>query len=100
MKSDHLFLSLYNSACTKEIIAHIVVLPDPDSSISNQMLTLTFSSKPDEVVVKIEEKDDEEEDFASKDHHILVEFISAVWYVILSHTDFICYAMVFLNQVS
>lgn len=65
------------------------------------MLTLTFSSKPDEVIVKIEEKDDtEEEDFASKDHHILVEFISACWYVILSHTDFICYAMVFLNQVS
>ena len=45
------------------------------------------------------EEEVEEEDFASKEHHILVELFQACWYVILSHTDFICYAMVFLNQV-
>jgi hypothetical protein len=45
------------------------------------------------------EPEDEEDDFASKEHHILVELFQALWYVVLSHTDFICYAMVFLNQV-
>lgn len=49
--------------------------------------------------MKIEEKEESEEDFASKEHHILVELFQALWYVVLSHTDFICYAMVFLNQV-
>jgi hypothetical protein len=45
------------------------------------------------------EPEDEDDDFASKEHHILVELFQALWYVVLSHTDFICYAMVFLNQV-
>lgn len=58
-------------------------------------------SKPNDVLVKIEDKEEvEEDDFASKEHHILVELFQAFWYVVLSHTDFICYAMVFLNQVS
>lgn len=30
----------------------------------------------------------------------LIHRFQALWYVVLSHTDFICYAMVFLNQVS
>lgn len=47
----------------------------------------------------IEPEVEDEEDFASKEHHILVELLQAIWYVIVSHTDFICYAMVFLNQV-
>jgi piezo-type mechanosensitive ion channel component 1/2 len=51
--------------------------------------------------VKIDDNEiEDEEDFASKDHHIIVELLQAIWYVIVSHTDFICYAMVFLNQVS
>lgn len=52
-------------------------------------------------MVKIDESEEEvdEEEFASKDHHILVELFQALWYVVLSHTDFICYVMVFLNQV-
>lgn len=58
-----------------------------------------FYSKSKDVIVKIEEKEESEEDFASKEHHILVELFQALWYVVLSHTDFICYAMVFLNQV-
>lgn len=49
--------------------------------------------------MKIDDKSDDEEDFSNKDHHILVELLSALWYVILSHTDFICYTMVFINQV-
>lgn len=44
--------------------------------------------------------EDDEDDFASKEHNILVELFQALWYVVLSHTDFICYAMVFLNQAS
>lgn len=42
----------------------------------------------------------DEDDFASKEHNIFVELIIAAWYAILSHTDFICYLCVFLNQVS
>ncbi|CAO1304226.1 unnamed protein product [Diamesa serratosioi] len=42
----------------------------------------------------------DEEDFASKEHSIIVELFQAMWYVVLSHTDFICYAMVFLNQIN
>lgn len=42
---------------------------------------------------------DDEEDFASKEHTIIVELLIACWYAILSHTDFICYFFVFLNQV-
>lgn len=41
----------------------------------------------------------DENDFASKEHSIIVELFQAMWYVVLSHTDFICYAMVFINQV-
>lgn len=60
----------------------------------------SVSSKPQDVVVKIDETEEvDEDDFASKEHHILVELFQALWYVVLSHTDFICYAMVFLNQV-
>lgn len=40
-----------------------------------------------------------EEDFASQEHSVIVEFLQAAWYAILSHTDFICYFLVFLNQV-
>ncbi|CAH1708045.1 unnamed protein product [Chironomus riparius] len=56
------------------------------------------SSKSKDVVLKIEEEP-EEDDFASKEHNIFVELFQALWYVVLSHTDFICYAMVFLNQI-
>lgn len=62
---------------------------------------MSFYSKPKDVVLSIEDKssDEDEDDFASKEHNVLVELVQAFWYVILSHTDFICYAMVFMNQV-
>ncbi|XP_058452791.1 piezo-type mechanosensitive ion channel component isoform X2 [Malaya genurostris] len=40
-----------------------------------------------------------EEDFASQEHSVIVEFLQAAWYAVLSHTDFICYFLVFLNQI-
>jgi piezo-type mechanosensitive ion channel component 1/2 len=49
--------------------------------------------------IEDKESEEDEDDFASKEHHIIIELIQALWYVILSHTDFICYACVFLNQV-
>ncbi|CAO1375472.1 unnamed protein product [Diamesa hyperborea] len=58
-------------------------------------------SKPKDIIVKIDEKYEiDEDDFASKEHSIIVELFQAMWYVVLSHTDFICYAMVFLNQIN
>uniref|UniRef100_A0A182VUH8 Piezo-type mechanosensitive ion channel component n=1 Tax=Anopheles minimus TaxID=112268 RepID=A0A182VUH8_9DIPT len=41
-----------------------------------------------------------EEDFSSRKHSILFELFQAAWYAIMSHTDFICYFVVFLNQVN
>lgn len=49
--------------------------------------------------VRIDDDEPDEEDFASKEHHILIELLQAIWYMIVSHTDFICYGCVFLNQV-
>ncbi|XP_063707316.1 piezo-type mechanosensitive ion channel component isoform X4 [Culicoides brevitarsis] len=46
------------------------------------------------------EVESDEEDFASKEHNILVELLIAAWYAVLSHTDFICYLCVFLNQIN
>ncbi|XP_055550145.1 piezo-type mechanosensitive ion channel component isoform X2 [Wyeomyia smithii] len=45
------------------------------------------------------EDDISEEDFASQEHTVVVEFLQAAWYAVLSHTDFICYFLVFLNQI-
>lgn len=59
-----------------------------------------LSSKSVESVDKYPGDDDiSEEDFASQDHTVVVEFLQAAWYAVLSHTDFICYFLVFLNQV-
>ncbi|XP_053676328.1 piezo-type mechanosensitive ion channel component [Anopheles nili] len=41
-----------------------------------------------------------EEDFTSRKHSVLVELFQAAWYAVMSHTDFICYFVVFLNQVN
>ncbi|XP_058124617.1 piezo-type mechanosensitive ion channel component isoform X2 [Anopheles coustani] len=41
-----------------------------------------------------------EEDFTSRKHSVLVELLQAAWYAIMSHTDFICFFVVFLNQVN
>lgn len=49
--------------------------------------------------MKKDELAEDEDDFASKEHTILVELLIAFWYAVLSHTDFICYFFVFLNQV-
>ncbi|XP_053696010.1 piezo-type mechanosensitive ion channel component isoform X3 [Sabethes cyaneus] len=60
----------------------------------------TLDSKSVESVDKYPGDDDiSEEDFASQEHTVVVEFLQAAWYAILSHTDFICYFLVFLNQI-
>uniref|UniRef100_A0AAG5DE22 Piezo-type mechanosensitive ion channel component n=1 Tax=Anopheles atroparvus TaxID=41427 RepID=A0AAG5DE22_ANOAO len=41
-----------------------------------------------------------EEDFTSRKHSLIVELLQAAWYAIMSHTDFICFFVVFLNQVN
>ncbi|XP_070500560.1 piezo-type mechanosensitive ion channel component isoform X4 [Chironomus tepperi] len=69
---------------------------DSDSFRCDSLISV--QSKTKDVVVKIEDEP-EEDDFASKEHNIFVELFQALWYVVLSHTDFICYAMVFLNQI-
>ncbi|XP_055598919.1 piezo-type mechanosensitive ion channel component-like isoform X5 [Uranotaenia lowii] len=57
------------------------------------------STETVETIDKQLEEDDSEEDFVSKEHSVIVEFLQASWYAILSHTDFICYFLVFLNQI-
>lgn len=52
-----------------------------------------------EVAEKPAEEDGSEEDFTSQQHSVIVEFLQAAWYAVLSHTDFICYFLVFLNQI-
>lgn len=52
-----------------------------------------------EMAEKPPEEDGSEEDFTSQQHSVIVEFLQAAWYAVLSHTDFICYFLVFLNQV-
>lgn len=42
----------------------------------------------------------EEENFAQRDHHIIVEVLISSWYALLANTDLICYIVVFINQVS
>ncbi|XP_017132300.1 piezo-type mechanosensitive ion channel component isoform X6 [Drosophila elegans] len=41
----------------------------------------------------------EEENFAMRDHHIIVELLISSWYALLANTDLICYIVVFINQV-
>ncbi|XP_052864339.1 piezo-type mechanosensitive ion channel component [Anopheles cruzii] len=41
-----------------------------------------------------------EEDFTTRKHSLIVELLQAAWYAIMSHTDFICYLVVFLNQIN
>ncbi|XP_052853096.1 piezo-type mechanosensitive ion channel component isoform X3 [Drosophila gunungcola] len=41
----------------------------------------------------------EEENFAMRDHHIIVELLISSWYALLANTDLICYIVVFVNQV-
>lgn len=52
-----------------------------------------------EMAEKPPEEDGSEEDFTSQQHSVIVEFLQAAWYAVLSHTDFICYFLVFLNQI-
>lgn len=42
----------------------------------------------------------EEENFAQRDHHIIVEVLISSWYALLANTDLICYIVVFINQAS
>ncbi|XP_058821886.1 piezo-type mechanosensitive ion channel component-like isoform X2 [Topomyia yanbarensis] len=57
------------------------------------------STEAMDIIDKAPEDDISEEDFASQEHTVVVEFLQAAWYAVLSHTDFICYFLVFLNQI-
>lgn len=50
-----------------------------------------FSSQKDET--------DSDEDFTMKEHSTVIELLMALWFAILSHTDFVCYLIVFMTQV-
>ncbi|KAL5279172.1 hypothetical protein ACFFRR_003664 [Megaselia abdita] len=39
-----------------------------------------------------------EEEFADKDHHIVIQVLISFWYAVLSNTDLICYTVVFISQ--
>uniref|UniRef100_A0A1A9WMD8 Piezo-type mechanosensitive ion channel component n=1 Tax=Glossina brevipalpis TaxID=37001 RepID=A0A1A9WMD8_9MUSC len=41
----------------------------------------------------------EEDNFTSRDHHILIEVLISAWYAIISNTDIICYIVVFIHQI-
>ncbi|XP_037048036.1 piezo-type mechanosensitive ion channel component isoform X2 [Bradysia coprophila] len=41
-----------------------------------------------------------EEDFYTQEHSLLTEFISALWFALISNTDLVCYLMVFINMVA
>lgn len=43
---------------------------------------------------------DSDEDFTMKEHSTIVELLMALWFAILSHTDFVCYLIVFMTQVN
>lgn len=43
---------------------------------------------------------DEIGDFSEKEHSTIVELLMALWFVILSNTDLVCYFMVFINQIN
>ncbi|KFB42311.1 AGAP009276-PA-like protein [Anopheles sinensis] len=59
----------------------------------------TLDSSTDAVKRTLDEVSSEE-DFTSRKHSVLVELLQAAWYAIMSHTDFICFFVVFLNQVN
>lgn len=43
---------------------------------------------------------DSDEDFTMKEHSTVIELLMALWFAILSHTDFVCYLIVFMTQVN
>lgn len=60
---------------------------------------ITTSALQDSLLKMKTKADLEEAECADKERHILLEFVLALWHVVVSHTDIICYALVFLNQV-
>lgn len=41
-----------------------------------------------------------DDDFYSQRHSILTEFFQSLWFALISNTDLICYALVFMNMVA
>uniref|UniRef100_A0A182LTJ0 Piezo-type mechanosensitive ion channel component n=1 Tax=Anopheles culicifacies TaxID=139723 RepID=A0A182LTJ0_9DIPT len=67
---------------------------------SNDTLDSKTDGSSTEAVKRTLDEVSSEEDFTSRKHSILFELFQAAWYAIMSHTDFICYFVVFLNQVN
>lgn len=40
-----------------------------------------------------------EEDFYTQDHSLFIEFISSLWFALISNTDLVCYLLVFIHMV-
>lgn len=49
---------------------------------------------------KLEIKSHDDDDFYSRSHSMATEFVSALWYAIISNTDLLCYLLVFVNMVA
>ncbi|XP_061515012.1 piezo-type mechanosensitive ion channel component isoform X18 [Anopheles gambiae] len=67
---------------------------------SNDTLDSKTDGSSTEAVKRTLDEVSSEEDFSSRKHSVLFELFQAAWYAIMSHTDFICYFVVFLNQVN
>uniref|UniRef100_A0A182PCF5 Piezo-type mechanosensitive ion channel component n=1 Tax=Anopheles epiroticus TaxID=199890 RepID=A0A182PCF5_9DIPT len=67
---------------------------------SNDTLDSKTDGSSNEAVKRTLDEVSSEEDFSSRKHSVLFELFQAAWYAIMSHTDFICYFVVFLNQVN
>ncbi|XP_035907443.1 piezo-type mechanosensitive ion channel component isoform X16 [Anopheles stephensi] len=67
---------------------------------SNDTLDSKTDGSSTDAVKRTLDEVSSEEDFTSRKHSVLFELFQAAWYAIMSHTDFICYFVVFLNQVN
>ncbi|XP_053665135.1 piezo-type mechanosensitive ion channel component [Anopheles marshallii] len=67
---------------------------------SNDTLDSKTDGSSTEAVKRTLDEVSSDEDFSSRKHSILFELFQAAWYAVMSHTDFICYFVVFLNQVN
>uniref|UniRef100_A0A182QXP0 Piezo-type mechanosensitive ion channel component n=1 Tax=Anopheles farauti TaxID=69004 RepID=A0A182QXP0_9DIPT len=67
---------------------------------SNDTLDSKTDGSSTDAVKRTLDEVSSEEDFTSRKHSVLFELFQALWYAIMSHTDFICYFVVFLNQVN
>ncbi|XP_032592572.1 piezo-type mechanosensitive ion channel component isoform X1 [Drosophila grimshawi] len=84
------------AASTPHVVEDIIAIPvdTVDAAISRKQ---SISSSPPNKGAG--DFNLEEENFAQRDHHIIVEVLISSWYALLANTDLICYIVVFINQV-